>query len=83
MERGYGFNWSGDLLKSCADGHSTVDTNSTRFSIPAGVRTVRGGEGVIGANDYQDNSYGTIIDDATGLMWSQSDSVDGMAWESA
>jgi hypothetical protein len=83
MERSYGFNWADGHLKSYADGHSTVDATSTGFSIPAGVRAVRGEEGVIGANDYQDNADGTVSDNATGLMWSQTDAADGMDWEAA
>ncbi|MBN1507283.1 MAG: DUF1566 domain-containing protein [Sedimentisphaerales bacterium] len=32
---------------------------------------------------YQDNADGTIIDRATGLMWSQADSGVGMDWQDA
>ena len=83
MERSYGFNWADGHLKSYADGYSTVDDDAEGFSIPAGVRAVRGEEGVIGTNDYQDNGDGTVSDNATGLMWSQSDAEEGMDWETA
>jgi Protein of unknown function (DUF1566) len=46
------------------------------------VRLVRGNESY-GTNDFTDNSDGTISDSATGLMWTQSDSEEGMTWESA
>ncbi len=36
-----------------------------------------------GQNDFTDNGDGTITDEATGLMWSQSDSGEGMTWEEA
>jgi len=82
MERSYGFNWADGHLKCYADGHSTVD-DSVGFSIPAGVRAVRGEEGVIGANEYVSNDDGTVSDEATGLMWSQTDAADGMDWATA
>ena len=82
QERNYGFNWADGHLKSYQDGY-TLDGDSTGFSIPAGVRAVRGEEGVIGANDYQDNGDGTVTDNATGLMWSQSDADYAMDWEEA
>jgi len=36
-----------------------------------------------GINDIVDNGDGTIMDQATGLMWVQSDSVVGMDWQEA
>jgi hypothetical protein len=36
-----------------------------------------------GKNDFTDNGDGTITDEATGLVWSQSDSGEGMTWEDA
>jgi hypothetical protein len=36
-----------------------------------------------GKNDFQDNNDGTITDRATGLMWSKSDSGQGMNWQNA
>ena len=45
------------------------------------VRCVCGDE--YGINDFVDNSNGTITDEATGLMWTQADSGEGMDWEAA
>ncbi len=36
-----------------------------------------------GLNDFEDNGDGTITDYATGLMWSQADSGEGLNWEEA
>ena len=46
------------------------------------ARLVRGDEGY-GVNEFVDNNDGTVTDNATGLMWSQSDSGEGMTWEAA
>lgn len=73
MEKNYGFNWADGHLKSYGDGYN-IDGSSTGFSIPAGVRAVRGEENVYGVNDFVDNNDGTITDKATGLMWSKQDS---------
>ena len=45
------------------------------------VRAVRGDS--YGINDFQDNGDGTVTDNATGLMWQQADSGNGMDWQSA
>lgn len=45
------------------------------------VKLVRGD--LYGGNDFTDNQDGTITDQATGLMWDQSGSSDGMNWEDA
>ena len=73
MEKNYGFNWADGHLKSYGDGYN-IDGTSTGFSIPAGVRAVRGEENIYGVNDFEDNDDGTIIDKATELMWTQQDS---------
>ena len=46
------------------------------------VRYVRGNTDY-GINDFMDNGDGTITDSATGLMWSKTDSGEGMDWEDA
>jgi hypothetical protein len=46
------------------------------------VMCVRGNP-AYGRNDFHDNKDGTITDRATGLMWSQSDSSQGMNWQDA
>ncbi len=45
------------------------------------VRCVSGDE--YGINDFVDNGDGTVSDNATGLMWSQDDSGEGLDWEAA
>jgi hypothetical protein len=45
------------------------------------VRAVRGP--IYGTSSFVDNGNGTINDQATGLMWTQSDSGVGMDWEQA
>ncbi|MBI9019867.1 MAG: DUF1566 domain-containing protein [Verrucomicrobia bacterium] len=46
------------------------------------VRYVRGNP-EYGKNKFVDNGDGTVADEATGLMWQQSDSGKGMNWEDA
>ncbi len=41
------------------------------------------GNPAYGKNDFQDNHDGTVTDRATGLMWSQADSGQGMDWPAA
>ncbi len=41
------------------------------------------GNSAYGTNAFIDNGDGTVTDGATGLMWSRSDSGEGMDWESA
>jgi hypothetical protein len=45
------------------------------------VRVVRGG--TYGDNEFVDNEDETITDSATGLMWAQDDSGEGMIWSDA
>lgn len=46
------------------------------------VQYVRGNTNY-GKNDFVNNSDGTITDNATGLMWMQSDNGSGILWENA
>lgn len=46
------------------------------------VRYVRGNRSY-GLNRFVDNGNGTVTDNSTGLMWSQTDSARGMNWEKA
>ncbi|MDP8223202.1 MAG: DUF1566 domain-containing protein [Candidatus Lernaella stagnicola] len=39
--------------------------------------------GAYGANSFHDNGNDTVADDATGLIWQQDDSQQGMVWEDA
>lgn len=45
------------------------------------VRAVRGDS--YGVNEFINNGDGTITDNATGLMWTQDDSGEGLDWEAA
>jgi hypothetical protein len=49
---------------------------------PYHVLCVRGNTSY-GINQFVNNGDGTITDDATGLMWSQADSGEGLNWEEA
>ncbi|OJF75858.1 MAG: hypothetical protein BKP49_10390 [Treponema sp. CETP13] len=71
-QKNYGFNWADGHLKSYANGYN-IDGSSSDFSISAGVRAVRGEEGVYGVNNFDNTSAYTITDNATGLMWSKYD----------
>jgi hypothetical protein len=46
------------------------------------VYYVRGNDSY-GVNDFVENGDGTVTDRATGLMWAQADSGEGMDWEAA
>lgn len=46
------------------------------------ARFVRG-NAAYGTNDFIDNGDGTVTDQATGLMWMQEDSDEGLNWEEA
>lgn len=41
------------------------------------------GNSAYGVNDFTDNNDGTVTDEATGLMWAQGDSGEGMDWQAA
>ncbi len=41
------------------------------------------GNAEYGINDFADNGDGTVSDNATGLMWNQDDSGEGMLWSDA
>ena len=84
------------LLRSSIEGSSAVGAEmafgvnfgtghikaySTSIGAKHMVRAVRGS--VYGTSSFVDNGNGTINDQATGLMWSQTDSGVGMDWEHA
>jgi hypothetical protein len=58
------------------------DTGPGGSSMTEFVRYVRSNP-EYGVNDFVDNGDGTITDLATGLMWQQVDSGEGMNWEEA
>ena len=57
----------------------TMPNGSTKKFV---VSCVRGNPGY-GQNDFADNGDGTITDKATGLMWAQDDSGEGLDWQEA
>ena len=64
-----------------ATGHIKAYPGQVSGPMGKRVRCVRGDD--YGINDFVDNGDGTITDNATGLMWMQADSGEGMDWESA
>ncbi|MDA3896335.1 MAG: DUF1566 domain-containing protein [Desulfobacteraceae bacterium] len=69
----FGVNFSDGSIKG--HGLSLFGPDKTFFVI-----YVRGNPDY-GQNDFADNGDGTITDNATGLMWSQDDSVSELNWE--
>jgi hypothetical protein len=70
----FGLNLADGRIKGYPTGGPVSKTNYVYF--------VRGNTDY-GVNDFKDNGAGTITDNATGLMWSQDDSGQGMNWEDA
>jgi hypothetical protein len=65
-----------------ADGRIKGYPVSAATGKPYHVLCVRGNTSY-GVNDFVDNGDGTITDTATGLMWLQDDSGEGLNWEEA
>ncbi len=59
-----------------------INDPRTRSGKKYTVRFVRGNT-AYGKNNFKANNDGTISDQATGLMWDQTDSKKGMDWEAA
>lgn len=59
-----------------------VDGTTRRAAKTFYVLYVRGNE-AYGKNEFVDRGDGTILDEATGLIWMQADSGEGMDWVSA
>ena len=74
----FGVNFADGRIKGYPTGPMPRQEEGKGFS----VLYVRGNINY-GINDFVDNSDGTITDNATGLMWSQVDSGEGMTWEDA
>ena len=72
----FGVNFADGRIKGY--GKEMPDGSVKRFE----VRYVRGNADD-SVNDFEDNGDGTVSDNATGLMWSQADSGEGMDWEDA
>ncbi len=74
----FGVNFADGRIKGYPTGPMPGETEDKQFY----VMFVRGNPNY-GINDFVDNGDGTIIDNATGLMWKQDDSGEGMNWETA
>ncbi len=74
----FGVNFADGRIK----GYPYEDVGPSREAKKFYVYYVRGTENY-GMNDFEDNGNGTITDIATGLMWSQNDSGEGLNWEEA
>ncbi len=73
----FGFNFADGRIKGYPAGRMPNGSEKGYY-----VYFVRGADDY-GKNDFEDNLDGTISDLATGLMWAQDDSNDGMNWEDA
>ncbi len=74
----FGVNFADGRIKGYGTGPLRNQPEGKEFF----VLHVRGNTGY-GINDFIDKGDGTISDNASGLMWSQADSGDGMSWEDA
>lgn len=74
----FGVNFADGRIKGYPTGSIPGTSSKKKFY----VYYVRGNENY-GQNNFTDNGDGTITDSATGLMWMQDDSGEGMTWESA
>jgi len=74
----FGVNFADGRIKGYPTGPMPGQTEDKQFY----VMYVRGNADY-GINDFVDNENGTITDEATGLMWMQEDSQEGMNWEAA
>lgn len=78
MQGMFGVNFADGRIK----GYPTESPNPEAPDMDFYVKFVRGGLDY-GENDLVDNADGTIIDNATGLMWAKNDSQEGLNWEEA
>ena len=74
----FGVNFADGRIK----GYPVGQTRGPRGEKTYYVLYVRGNE-AYGQNDFVDNGDGTVTDKATGLIWMQADSGEGMDWPSA
>ena len=74
----FGVNFADGRINGYPIGPMPGQTEDTKFY----VYYVRGSDDY-GINDFEDNQDETISDNATGLMWSQNDSAEGLNWEEA
>ena len=74
----FGVNFADGRIK----GYGMIPGDPLRSEKTFYVRLCRGNP-EYGTNRLTDNGDGTVTDQATGLMWAQSDSGTGMTWENA
>ncbi|MBN1327445.1 MAG: DUF1566 domain-containing protein, partial [Candidatus Cloacimonetes bacterium] len=74
----FGVNFADGRIKGYPIGPMPGQNEDKQFY----VYYVRGSDDY-GINDFEDNQDETISDNATGLMWSQNDSAEGLNWEEA
>ncbi len=73
----FGVNFADGRIKGYGTGSSGPQGGKTFY-----VRLCRGSADY-GTSSFVDNGDGTVSDQATGLMWAESDSGQGMSWEDA
>jgi len=74
----FGVNFADGRIKGYGTGPMPGQTEDKEYY----VYFVRGNT-QYGINDFEDNSDGTITDNATGLMWTKNDNEEGLTWEQA
>ena len=74
----FGVNFADGRIKGYGTGPMPGQQEDKQFY----VQYVRGNAEYT-VNDYTDNGDGTVTDNATGLMWVQDDTGEGMIWEDA
>lgn len=74
----FGVNFADGRIKGYPTGTMPGRSTGKKFY----VLYVRGNESY-GQNNFIDNGDGTITDSATGLMWTQEDSGEGLTWKEA
>lgn len=74
----FGVNFADGRIKGYGTGPMPQQTEDKLFY----VYYVRGNTNY-GINNFEDNSDGTITDNATGLMWTKNDNGEGLLWKEA
>lgn len=83
VDAAFGYNFADGHIKAYETGYK-FGTEEQSIHAPGNfVRCVRGEENVYGVNDFVKNSDGTVTDQATGLMWQQSDDGSRRNWQTA
>lgn len=82
IEGAFGFNFADGHIKGYETG-LYFDGTSGVMAPGCYVRAVRGEENIYGVNNFIDNGDGTVTDNATGLMWQQTDDGNTYDWVEA